>query len=51
MRSRFAYFLAEGTMPQIAMIALMLVALIGSFAAMAGLVVFSETIIEPPELP
>ena len=38
-------------MPGILMIALMLVVLIGLFAAMAGLVCFSETIIEPPSLP
>ena len=30
------------------MIALMLIVLIGAFAAMAGLVYFSQTVIDPP---
>ena len=38
-------------MPEIFMIVLMLVVLIGLYAAMAGLVSFSETIIEPPSVP
>jgi len=38
-------------MAEIVMIALMLIVLIGLYAAMAGLVCFSETIIEPPSLP
>ncbi len=38
-------------MPQIAMIALMLMVLIVAFAAMAGLVLFSENIIAPSSQP